>query len=228
MNCEVCGIHHFSCKQAYERHIKSKRHKNVVNNVENPTPTLYQCTDCSRYYASRSCLSHHKKKCLNRSTPVDEAVVGRLKEDLLSVKEETRILKEAQTKHATEIAELKALLKHQSTVIKSLERQLKTFEASGLLPPSDTQPRKAAVRKKPNAKERKEIATSQENKCVDCKKELSEYYEIDHIIGLQYGGDNHPDNLQALCCECHSKKSILENKHRKEIQSAIRTILTES
>ena len=224
MQCSTCNKH-FNRKDNYERHMVSPIHLRKIQ--EKGT---FSCV-CGKVYFQSPSLSRHKRRCKAvQEKPSDETIAEAesVKEELLSVKEENHVLKEAQTKHATEIAELKALLKHQSTVIKSLERQLKTFEASGLLPPSDTQPRKAAVRKKPNAKERKEIATSQENKCVDCKKELSEYYEIDHIIGLQYGGDNHPDNLQALCCECHSKKSILENKHRKEIQSAIRTILTES
>jgi hypothetical protein len=222
MSCEVCGIHYFSCKQAYERHIKSKRHKNVVDNkngvdnIENPPPTLYQCPDCSRYYYSRSSLSHHKKKCLKRSNQMDKVDIESLKKENHTLKEENHTLKEAATKHATEIAELKALMNHQSAIIQSLEKQKA---------PSISAPHKAVVRKKPNAKERKEIAASQENKCVDCKNELTEYYEIDHIIGLQYGGDNSRDNLQALCCECHAKKSMLENKHRKEIQTAIRTIL---
>jgi 5-methylcytosine-specific restriction endonuclease McrA len=44
---------------------------------------------------------------------------------------------------------------------------------------------------------------------------------------LQYGGTNDIKNLQALCCECHSKKSVTENKLRDKIRDAIGTIIKE-
>ena len=43
----------------------------------------------------------------------------------------------------------------------------------------------------------------------------------------KYGGTNEIDNLQALCCECHMKKSVLENKARGRIKEAILTIMKE-
>ena len=70
-----------------------------------------------------------------------------------------------------------------------------------------------------------EVATRQENKCNQCQVNLTKYYQIDHKTALQFGGTDEFDNLQALCCECHAEKSVLENQHRKEIQEAIQTIL---
>ena len=35
--------------------------------------------------------------------------------------------------------------------------------------------------------------------------------EVDHIVPLSNGGDNSLDNLQALCKECHSRKTATED-----------------
>ena len=50
MYCQVCNIHYFSCKQAYERHMKSKRHQNVVNSINNEGLNMYQCVDCLKTF----------------------------------------------------------------------------------------------------------------------------------------------------------------------------------
>ena len=34
--------------------------------------------------------------------------------------------------------------------------------------------------------------------------------EVDHIAGLQFGGDDNPDNLQSLCRPCHKRKTTEE------------------
>ena len=59
-------------------------------------------------------------------------------------------------------------------------------------------------------------------------KELTEFnVNIDHKIGVQFGGTNDIDNLQALCLECHSEKTIKEIRKRKKIFDAIQHILSE-
>ena len=60
-----------------------------------------------------------------------------------------------------------------------------------------------------------------------CKLVLTPYFEIDHIVGLQFGGTDDESNLMALCRECHAKKSITETKCRPQIKDAIQTILRE-
>jgi len=35
--------------------------------------------------------------------------------------------------------------------------------------------------------------------------------EVDHIIARRKGGSDDPDNLQALCKGCHSRKTALED-----------------
>jgi len=86
---------------------------------------------------------------------------------------------------------------------------------------------KTKGRKKINKVTRQKIADKQENACGECKITLSPYFELDHIIGLQFGGTDEESNLMALCRECHGKKSIAENQCRKRIQDAIQTILQE-
>ena len=58
---------------------------------------------------------------------------------------------------------------------------------------------------------KKFVASSQNWKCGDCGNQLTAWFEVDHKIRLEYGGDNHINNLVALCRECHGKKTTIEN-----------------
>lgn len=58
---------------------------------------------------------------------------------------------------------------------------------------------------------KKFVAARQDWCCNDCKNQLSAWFEVDHVVRLENGGDNHIDNLVALCRECHGKKTALEN-----------------
>ena len=72
---------------------------------------------------------------------------------------------------------------------------------------------------------RQEILERQQNKCNCCSCEISEFYQIDHAVALQFGGNNESNNLQALCYNCHGRKTILERRKRKEIKEAIHKII---
>jgi len=50
---------------------------------------------------------------------------------------------------------------------------------------------------------KKYVASQQDWTCKKCKEKLKATFEVDHIIPLYKGGNNHIDNLQALCAECH-------------------------
>lgn len=50
------------------------------------------------------------------------------------------------------------------------------------------------------------ILESQCYKCVYCKKDIRDEYDVDHIIPLAKGGSNWPKNLQCLCPECNGRK----------------------
>tara|TARA_B100001778_G_scaffold200932_1_gene165908 strand:- start:3 stop:599 length:597 start_codon:yes stop_codon:yes gene_type:complete len=58
---------------------------------------------------------------------------------------------------------------------------------------------------------KKFVAANQDWKCKHCNNQLSAWFEIDHVKKLEYGGSNNIDNLEALCRECHGKKTGMEN-----------------
>jgi hypothetical protein len=55
---------------------------------------------------------------------------------------------------------------------------------------------------------KKFVASRQKWRCAGCGHMLDHTYEVDHIHELQYGGTNHVDNLEALCRNCHGKKTV--------------------
>ena len=58
---------------------------------------------------------------------------------------------------------------------------------------------------------KKFVAAQQSWICNKCKKQLPAWFEVDHKIRLEYGGSNHVDNLEALCRDCHGRKTAMEN-----------------
>lgn len=36
--------------------------------------------------------------------------------------------------------------------------------------------------------------------------------EVDHIVGLAFGGDDNDDNLEAICTPCHKAKTARESQ----------------
>ena len=58
---------------------------------------------------------------------------------------------------------------------------------------------------------KKYVASLQDWKCNKCKQQLTAWYEVDHKKRLEYGGTNELDNLEALCRECHGRKTAMEN-----------------
>ena len=58
---------------------------------------------------------------------------------------------------------------------------------------------------------KKFIAANQNWKCSNCNDQLTAWFEVDHKIRLDRGGDNHVNNLVALCRNCHGKKTAMES-----------------
>ena len=58
---------------------------------------------------------------------------------------------------------------------------------------------------------KKFIASNQNWKCAHCNDQLTAWFEVDHKIRLDSGGDNHVNNLEALCRNCHGKKTSIES-----------------
>ncbi len=57
---------------------------------------------------------------------------------------------------------------------------------------------------------KKFVASNQNWKCKLCNKQLNAWFEVDHTISLENGGNNSVENLRALCRECHGKKTAFE------------------
>ena len=58
---------------------------------------------------------------------------------------------------------------------------------------------------------KKFVASQQSWNCGHCQKQLPAWFEVDHKIRLEHGGDNHINNLEALCRNCHGEKTAMEN-----------------
>lgn len=58
---------------------------------------------------------------------------------------------------------------------------------------------------------KKYVASEQGWCCKHCQRQLPAWFEVDHVVKLEYGGSNSIDNLEALCRDCHGKKTALEN-----------------
>ncbi len=58
---------------------------------------------------------------------------------------------------------------------------------------------------------KKYIAANQKWNCNDCGQLLDHSYEIDHKIPLYKGGNNNIHNLQALCRNCHGRKTLIDD-----------------
>ena len=54
---------------------------------------------------------------------------------------------------------------------------------------------------------KKFVASRQNWKCGDCNEQLTAWFEVNHIQPLEHGGNNHVDNLEALCRNCHGAKT---------------------
>ena len=66
------------------------------------------------------------------------------------------------------------------------------------------------IKRNVSESKKKFIASNQKWKCTHCKQLLDNTYEVDHIIALYRGGSNELNNLEALCRNCHGKKTFME------------------
>ena len=62
----------------------------------------------------------------------------------------------------------------------------------------------------------REAQLSQFPLCAKCLPKLTVANEVDHVIPLDKGGTDAPDNLQSLCHDCHADKTAKDTgKQRK-------------
>ena len=70
---------------------------------------------------------------------------------------------------------------------------------------------KGSTKRSVSETKKKFVASNQNWKCGKCGTQLPAWFEVDHKIRLDQGGDNHVDNLVALCRSCHGQKTTMEN-----------------
>lgn len=68
-----------------------------------------------------------------------------------------------------------------------------------------------ATKRSVSETKKKYVAANQNWKCKHCSKQLPAWFEVDHVMKLEYGGSNNIENLEALCRDCHGKKTAMEN-----------------
>ena len=87
------------------------------------------------------------------------------------------------------------------------QRSTEKIMSSGKIMSSEKKSTKRSV----SETKKKFVAAQQSWICSKCKKQLPAWFEVDHKIRLEYGGSNHVDNLEALCRDCHGRKTAMEN-----------------
>jgi len=206
-SCQVCN-YSGKTKQAYERHMSSNKHHNRIENYKKK----YKCS-CGNTYMSSQSLYMHKRSCLHNSSIIAVKTRDSQANDTITfndMENQIKILK----------VTISTLQKQVNILTDKLEEESKKSHNFCIIQRQGRRHIKKEVRE--------EVVKCQENKCNLCNSTLSKYFQIDHITALQYGGTDEFDNLQALCCECHCKKSIIENTFRKKIRTAIGDIIEDA
>lgn len=90
---------------------------------------------------------------------------------------------------------------------KSFMEKFNNIEYKNIDPINPSNPTKRSV----SETKKKFVASQQGWKCNECKDPLNAWFEVDHVIRLEYGGGNGVENLVALCRECHGRKTAMEN-----------------
>ncbi len=106
--------------------------------------------------------------------------------------------------------------------LKSLKPRLQTLKPSIQLTTCQPKSTRGQGRGgRPWRRKREQIFKRDNYTCQACKRvgspqtgKLSSL-ELDHIVNIASGGSNSDDNLQTLCHECHSKKTLKESQTPK-------------
>ena len=229
LHCNTCNLD-FKTFEYYKKHLITNRH---IERTTNANAVLLTCK-CGRSYSHHQSLYVHRKKCEQYQTSKKTCTVPpppKVHPQWETEKDEMREKLQLYEKEHDEMkAQLATLLAERATTTTAKNNMINreivdTTRQNIIVHPPTQLKRKDKRRSKVNMVLRQQIVDRQENTCGYCEQILSSYFQIDHIVGLQFGGDNEESNLMALCCECHSKKAITENRCRKQIKEAVQTII---
>ena len=215
VHCDICNLD-YKTNEYYRRHLITRRHYERSSDVKT---SKHDCV-CGRYYTHIQSLYVHRRKCKQHQNmkatekpvpiptkpaevitkPCNDNIIEEMQQTIEAHKRERQIMKDeiARLFHAAATAAAATVKKETTTKDK---------------------------RKKIGKGIRLQIAENQHNMCGECETILSPYFQLDHVVGLQFGGTDEESNLMALCYECHVRKSICENQCRKQIRDSIQAIL---
>lgn len=224
LHCIPCELN-FKYKMCYKRHLKCKRHKTRTSATYTPPVKVIKCV-CGKTFNIRQSLSSHRKTCekyqqikmggvicenVQPPTPTTENQLEAMQNQMI-IHEKERI------RQNTTIEAMQQTIAVQKQNMDTIQQKIDNLSQQG---------KSRDKRKYISKSMRQTIIEKQQNSCGQCKRVLTSFFQIDHIIALQFGGTDDEFNLMALCCECHAMKSITENRCRTQIQEAIHTILRE-
>ena len=70
-------------------------------------------------------------------------------------------------------------------------------------------------RRRLTVRDRMAIASDQKWQCAICEQTLNDCYQVDHIEPFSETGNDHHENLWALCPNCHAWKTEMDRRRRK-------------
>ena len=207
--CELCCIS-FKSPNYLQKHLLSKKHiDRQQQNVK-----LYTCV-CGKMYTSRNTCYVHRRTC-----PVHKRSTMTVEEQIAEMR---NTIDEERERHELERSQLELDLEEKAKEITDVLSRLSQVEAKIKRQPTIIY--QDNKRCKIPDQVRLDICTKQNGQCNGCDQVLGDFFQLDHIVALRFGGTNDDSNLQALCGQCHNEKSALESIHRLEIQEAVSTIL---
>ena len=228
-HCNTCNLD-FKSNKCFKQHIKTDRH--IERSSKNYTPiNILKCI-CERSFSYRQSLFVHHKTCEMYQKCKMTGVCCKFVPPIPTVETPMEAMQRKldiyEKERAVQNARIETM-QQQIDVQNKEQKKIKDKIAIIEHHHTSTQHQKSRdKRKKINKDVRQQILMKQENACGECKNALTPYFEIDHIIGLQFGGTDDESNLMALCRECHARKSTKENQCREQIKDAIKTIVRET
>ena len=217
-----------------QQHLKCNRHIERINQ-QSPIPGRFECRSCGKKYYHRQSLHAHKN--LNSCVVVTAPIIPTIESPIEAMQKKLVIYEKERIDQNILVETMQQKLHVQQNSIKSMQQKIdliaillqngavRESDSQCLFAQPQTQQKSRDKRKKISKEARQHVVDKQENACGMCKLVLTPYFEIDHIVGLQFGGTDDESNLMALCRECHAMKSITENQCRPQIKDAIQTIL---
>ena len=236
-HCIPCNLP-FKSNKCLQQHFKCNRHIERINN-QSEIPK-YECSVCGKKYSIRQSLHAHTK--LKSCVVVTAAPIVPTVESPIEAMQKKLVIYEKDCIDQKKIVQsMQQKINVQQKSIESMQQKIDLIAillkngaghestSNQCLITQQAQYQKSRDKRKKISKDmRQHVVNKQENACGMCKLVLTPYFEIDHIIGLQFGGTDDEANLMALCRDCHAKKSIKENQCREQIKEAIQSIVSEN